>query len=117
MANPEWGTKRICQSCGTKFYDLQREPISCPKCQTEFDPEAFLKTRRSRPVVVADKELVAAPAIVADVGDAEIEDPEALDDEDEAAAPGDTGDEEDPPADAGVPAGRRLRRSLCMRRH
>src|SRR3546814_5104407 len=24
VANPKWGTKRICQSCGTKFYDLTR---------------------------------------------------------------------------------------------
>ena len=78
MANPEWGTKRICQNCGTKFYDLQREPIVCPKCQTEFDPEAFLKTRRSRPVVAADKEHVP----VAATEDVEV-DAEVLD-EDEA---------------------------------
>ena len=77
MANPEWGTKRICQNCGTKFYDLQREPIVCPKCQTEFDPEAFLKTRRSRPVAAADKEHVP----VAATEDVEVEDPEVLDDE------------------------------------
>ena len=94
MANPEWGTKRICQNCSTKFYDLQREPIVCPKCQTEFDPEAFLKTRRSRPAVVADKEHVPAAAVVADVGDLEIEDPEVLD-EDEAAVVAAEGDEED----------------------
>src|SRR3546814_14487653 len=27
VANPKWGTKRICQSCGTKFYDLTKSPI------------------------------------------------------------------------------------------
>ncbi len=89
MANPEWGTKRICQNCGTKFYDLQREPIVCPKCQTEFDPEAFLKTRRSRPAVAADKEHVPAAAIE----DAEVEDAEVLDDEE--AATTEAGEEED----------------------
>ena len=26
MAKPELGTKRQCQSCGTKFYDLSRDP-------------------------------------------------------------------------------------------
>ncbi|HVG81046.1 MAG TPA: FYDLN acid domain-containing protein, partial [Methylomirabilota bacterium] len=26
MAKPEWGTKRICHSCGTRFYDLLRDP-------------------------------------------------------------------------------------------
>jgi len=66
VAKPEWGTKRICQNCGTKFYDLQREHIVCPKCQTEYDPEAFLKTRRSRTAVVADKEVVPSAAKVGD---------------------------------------------------
>ncbi|HEM46397.1 MAG TPA: TIGR02300 family protein, partial [Alphaproteobacteria bacterium] len=49
MAKPEWGTKRICQSCGAPFYDLRRDPIVCPKCGTVFDPEAVLKSRRTRP--------------------------------------------------------------------
>src|SRR3546814_9550559 len=48
VANPKWGTKRICQSCGTKFYDLTKSPIVCPSCGTEFDPEALLKSRRPR---------------------------------------------------------------------
>jgi uncharacterized protein (TIGR02300 family) len=94
VANPEWGTKRICQNCGTKFYDLQREPIVCPKCQTEFDPEAFLKTRRSRPAVAADKEHAPAAATTAEAEDLEVEDAEVLDDEDEAATT-EAGEEED----------------------
>ncbi len=49
MAKPEWGVKRLCQSCATKFYDLGRSPIACPQCDTRFDPEALLKSRRSRP--------------------------------------------------------------------
>ncbi len=32
MAKPELGAKRQCQSCGTKFYDLNKDPIACPKC-------------------------------------------------------------------------------------
>jgi len=42
VAKPEWGTKRICPSCGTRYYDLMRDPVVCPKCSTPFDPEAFL---------------------------------------------------------------------------
>ena len=49
MAKPEWGVKRLCQSCATKFYDLSRSPIACPQCGARFDPEALLKSRRSRP--------------------------------------------------------------------
>ncbi len=34
MAKPELGTKRQCGSCGAKFYDLNKDPIICPKCHT-----------------------------------------------------------------------------------
>ncbi|MFE0754648.1 TIGR02300 family protein [Inquilinus sp. NPDC058860] len=52
MAKPEWGAKRICHNCGARYYDLQRDPIICPKCGTEYDPEAFLKSRRSRSTII-----------------------------------------------------------------
>ncbi len=48
MAKPEWGAKRICHNCGTRYYDLLRTPITCPNCGTEYDPDAFLKSRRAR---------------------------------------------------------------------
>ena len=60
MAKAEWGLKRTCQSCGARFYDLQRSPITCPKCEAEYDPEVLLKSRRGKPVaVVAPKPVVA----------------------------------------------------------
>ena len=69
MAKPEWGTKRICPSCGTRYYDLMRDPVVCPKCSTPFDPEAFLRARRARPAAPVEKELepVGAEEIDADV--------------------------------------------------
>ncbi|MGB8839730.1 MAG: TIGR02300 family protein [Aliidongia sp.] len=45
MEFTERGTKRICQSCAAKYYDLNRAPILCPKCQAEFDPAAGVKLR------------------------------------------------------------------------
>ena len=63
MAKPEWGAKRICHNCGARFYDMLRDPIICPKCSTPFDPEALLKSRRSRTAAVA--ELAAKTAVVA----------------------------------------------------
>jgi uncharacterized protein (TIGR02300 family) len=32
------GTKRTCQNpeCGSRFYDLSRDPIVCPICQTAY---------------------------------------------------------------------------------
>jgi uncharacterized protein (TIGR02300 family) len=32
----ERGTKRVCPSCGSKFYDLNRDPITCPICQSVY---------------------------------------------------------------------------------
>jgi uncharacterized protein (TIGR02300 family) len=34
----ERGTKRTCQNpeCGSRFYDLNRDPIICPICQSAF---------------------------------------------------------------------------------
>ena len=34
MAKPELGLKHRCMTCGAKFYDLNRNPITCPKCGT-----------------------------------------------------------------------------------
>ena len=36
VAKPDLGTKRLCASCGAKFYDLGKNPIVCPKCDTVF---------------------------------------------------------------------------------
>lgn len=40
MAKPELGGKRQCQHCSTKFFDLNRDPILCPKCGTLFQVAA-----------------------------------------------------------------------------
>lgn len=34
VAKAELGTKRLCANCGAKFYDLNKDPIHCPKCGT-----------------------------------------------------------------------------------
>ncbi len=51
MAKPELGAKRQCQNCGTKFFDLSRNPIICPKCGTVFQAAAATVTR-ARPAPV-----------------------------------------------------------------
>jgi uncharacterized protein (TIGR02300 family) len=30
------GTKRTCQNCDERFYDLERDPIVCPFCGTKY---------------------------------------------------------------------------------
>ncbi|MDR2412377.1 MAG: TIGR02300 family protein [Holosporales bacterium] len=44
-AKPEWGRRRVCVPCGARFYDFKKNPILCPRCGEEFDPEFFLKRR------------------------------------------------------------------------
>ena len=50
MAKPEWGKKRICSSCNTKYYDLNKSPIICPSCGAEFNPNDYLKSKKGKNV-------------------------------------------------------------------
>ncbi len=59
------GTKRVCQSCGSKFYDLNRTPITCPICHAIFQQQE-IRGGKAAPAGNAveedDEELIAAPA-------------------------------------------------------
>jgi uncharacterized protein (TIGR02300 family) len=47
MVKPEWGTKRTCPKCSTRFYDLGKEdPVHCIECGTDFIPEPVLKSKQ-----------------------------------------------------------------------
>ena len=50
MSKPEWGIKRVCPSCSIKYYDFNKNPIICPKCEFEFDPDLLLKSRKGRSI-------------------------------------------------------------------
>ena len=89
MAKAEWGAKRQCASCGARFYDLNRDPITCPECGALFELEALTRGKRVRAVARAEavEKVVEADDVVL-VDDDDIEDdavlaPEA-DDEDDA---------------------------------
>src|SRR3546814_13287218 len=50
VVKPEWGTKRTCPKCGTRFYDLQAEdPVTCISCGTAWAPEPVLKSKQPLP--------------------------------------------------------------------
>ena len=61
MAKAQLGTKRQCQSCGARFYDLSRDPITCPKCSTVFVVEAPTRPRRPRAAADANGAAKAKP--------------------------------------------------------
>jgi len=55
VAKEEWGSKRTCPKCNTRFYDLQNDnPLTCIDCGHEWAPEPILKTKQ--PIVVEDDE-------------------------------------------------------------
>jgi uncharacterized protein (TIGR02300 family) len=37
--SPQLGSKRVCVSCSTRFYDMTKAPPVCPKCGTVQPPE------------------------------------------------------------------------------
>jgi uncharacterized protein (TIGR02300 family) len=51
MPKDEWGRKRVCPNCSTRFYDLQRDPMTCPACGASFSVES-LAGGKARPVRV-----------------------------------------------------------------
>ena len=64
MAKPEWGMKRFCQNCGARFYDMRRDPPTCPKCGTPFAPRPLVRQRRAAAAVAVSP--VAAAVIPED---------------------------------------------------
>ena len=69
MAKPELGTKRLCASCGAKFYDLSKTPITCPKCNTVM--EIAPVTSRTRPEPARAAAPVKEVAVEPETQDAE----------------------------------------------
>ena len=45
MNKEDWGIKRVCLRCGSRFYDLNKSPILCPNCGEEFDVEYLIKKK------------------------------------------------------------------------
>lgn len=62
------GLKRICTNCGTRFYDMDKRPILCPSCGTEFTGDSKLKVRRARPAIAED----APPPVAEEERDIEV---------------------------------------------
>lgn len=78
------GTKRICQSCGAKFYDLTKDPIVCPMCEAVFkveDKAAEAEADRLKKEAAADARKKADAAAKAAKAAEEAKDEEDDDDD------------------------------------
>lgn len=77
MAKPELGGKRQCQSCSTKFFDMNKDPILCPKCGTVFVVTASSRTAARAAVADDDGEIDTAAADHVPLADADAGDEKA----------------------------------------
>lgn len=87
MAKPELGAKHQCQNCATKFFDLNRDPILCPKCGAVFVPLPVARApARASAAVVRDESEVepeTAGVEIVSLDEAEAEEkPEVVADDD-----------------------------------
>lgn len=91
------GLKRICTGCGSRFYDMNKRPIACPSCDTEFTGEVKVRTRRGRAAAAVEDSKAAEKAAAPEPANDEVEDDEeatevkavSLDDADEAGSDAD----------------------------
>lgn len=91
MVKPEWGTKRTCPKCGTRFYDLTKdEPVACIECGETWSPEPVLKSKQPIPFEDEKKKDVEPDS---DLADDELDDVD--DDEDSPDNEVDLGGDDD----------------------
>jgi uncharacterized protein (TIGR02300 family) len=83
MPKDEWGVKRVCPTCSTRFYDLRTDPMTCPNCGATFTIESLtaVKAKALRPEKVKPEpvDLEDLPEIETD--DEALETDDDLDDE------------------------------------
>ena len=93
VVKAEWGTKRACPKCNTRFYDLTKdEPVACIACGYAWIPEPVLKSKQTTPFEQAK------PTTSADGGDAvdAVDEDLDIDAAEDAEAPDvDLGDDDD----------------------
>ena len=101
MVKPEWGTKRSCPKCATRFYDLGKDdPVTCIECGTAWMPEPVLKSKQPMPFEVA----TAAPEKT-ETADDDLAAEELVPDEDEEPSADDEVDLATGEDDLGVDTG------------
>ncbi|MEQ8328110.1 MAG: TIGR02300 family protein [Parvibaculaceae bacterium] len=73
LSKPELGTKRDCPSCGGKFYDLNKNPVVCPKCKHEFVPDTGAKAKRAKPAEKPKEKAPKRAAVAEDDGNVSLD--------------------------------------------
>lgn len=96
MVKPEWGTKRSCPKCGTRFYDLGKEnPVTCINCGVAWEPDPVLKSKQPMPFDAPKpekkKEVEPDADLAEDLDIADEEDEDVVDDDTDLGGDDDLG--------------------------
>ncbi len=111
VVSDELGTKRTCPNCAARFYDLNKNPIICPKCEQAFVAEQLLPSKADLPTRAKPVDKPVVEEVKKDEGELEkdpvvvsledLEDDDSDDDADDEAAAikdvdlGDTDDDDE----------------------
>lgn len=80
MPKDEWGVKRVCPSCSSRFYDLRNDPMTCPSCGASFTLESLTA---SKPKALRPEKAKPEPEDVDDLPDIEADDEEPIEADDD----------------------------------
>lgn len=91
MPKEEWGVKRLCPHCASRFYDLNNDPMTCPVCSNSFTVESLTAGRGrtltsdkagQRESQVEQDDVTDDEDLDADSGDVDLDDDLLEDDDD-----------------------------------
>jgi uncharacterized protein (TIGR02300 family) len=80
MPKDEWGVKRICPTCSTRFYDLQHDPMTCPNCGASFTIDS-LTAVKTKPV--RQEKAKPEPVDIEDLTEIDTDDGEVIESDDD----------------------------------
>lgn len=97
MAKVDLGMKLTCESCGARFYDLNKQPGHCPKCGTANARPVIFKASRRPSAEEREKaaNLAKAPPKAAPVDEDATTDDADEEDEDVIEDTSDLGEDDD----------------------
>jgi uncharacterized protein (TIGR02300 family) len=79
MPKDEWGIKRVCPTCATRFYDMQHDPMTCPSCGAAFTIESLTAVK---PKALRPEKVKPVPEDSDDLPEIETEDDSLTSDDD-----------------------------------
>jgi uncharacterized protein (TIGR02300 family) len=80
MPKDEWGVKRLCPSCSTRFYDLQHDPMTCPNCGATFTVDSLTAAKAK---VVRPEKVKPEPADIEELPGIDADDDEVIEADDD----------------------------------